>query len=77
MGISSLAVYSYYYREMISHSTIDLELAEIGTEVVLHWGDHGERIKQIRATVERFPYLDLPANKDVDLESFPSGVVAH
>ena len=77
VGISSLAVYSYYFREMISHSTIDMELAEIGTEVVLHWGNHGERIKQIRATVERFPYLDLPANKDVDLESFPSGVVAH
>ena len=32
----------------------DLE-SELGTEVVLHWGDHGRRIKEIRATVERSP----------------------
>jgi vanillate/3-O-methylgallate O-demethylase len=42
VGISSLAVYSYYYREMLSHSTIDVELAEIGTEVVLYWGTANE-----------------------------------
>jgi vanillate/3-O-methylgallate O-demethylase len=76
VGVSSLAVYSYFYREMISHSTVDLDKAEIGTEVIVHWGDHGGRIKQIRATVERFPYLDLPSNKDYDLDSIPSGVVA-
>ncbi|KQU38417.1 MULTISPECIES: aminomethyltransferase family protein [unclassified Rhodococcus (in: high G+C Gram-positive bacteria)] len=75
VGISSLAVYSYYYREMLSHSTMDVGLAEIGTEVVLHWGHHGERVKQIRATVERFPYLDLPANKDIDLVSAGTTVV--
>jgi vanillate/3-O-methylgallate O-demethylase len=75
VGVSSLAVYSYYYREMISHSTIDLDQAEIGNEVIVHWGDHGARIKPIRATVERFPYLDLPANKDYDLSTVPSGAV--
>ncbi|MGW0707924.1 aminomethyl transferase family protein [Streptomyces sp. NPDC002643] len=75
VGISSVVAYSYYYREMISHCAIDVDLAEIGTEVVIHWGDHGSRIKPIRATVERFPYLDLPSNKDTDLNSIPSGVV--
>jgi glycine cleavage system aminomethyltransferase T len=74
VGISSLAVYSYYYREMISHSTIDLDQAGLGNEVVIHWGDHGGRIKEIRATVSRFPYLDLPSNRDYDLASIPSGV---
>lgn len=74
VGVSSLAVYSYFYREMISQSTVNLDKAEIGTEVIVHWGDHGGRIKQIRATVERFPYLDLPDNKDYDLSSIPSGV---
>jgi len=74
VGISSLAVYSYYYRQMLSHSTIDLDQAEIGNEVTIHWGDYGGRIKHIRATVERFPYLDLPSNKDFDLDSVPSGV---
>jgi vanillate/3-O-methylgallate O-demethylase len=76
VGVSSLAVYSYYYREMLSHSTIDLEHAEIGTEVIVHWGHHGKRIKPIRATVERFTYLDLPANKDFDFDSIPSGVAS-
>jgi len=74
VGISSVAVYSYYYRRMISQCTIDIAHAETGTEVEVHWGNHGERIKRIRATVERFPYLDLPSNKDYDLASVPSGV---
>jgi vanillate/3-O-methylgallate O-demethylase len=76
VGVSSLAVYSYYYREMISHSTIDIADAQIGNEVVMHWGDHGKRIKPIRATVERFPYLDLPTNKDVDVTA-PAAVTAN
>lgn len=76
VGVSSLAVYSYYYREMISHSTIDLAQAQLGNEVIVHWGDHGARIKPIRATVERFPYLDLPSNKDYDLSTIPSGLAA-
>ena len=73
VGVSSLAVYSYYYREMISHTTLDLDQTQIGTEVVVHWGDHGSRIKEIRATVERFPYLDLPTNKDIDISAIPAG----
>ncbi|MGY1812219.1 hypothetical protein [Blastococcus sp. SYSU D00820] len=76
VGVSSVAVYSYHYREMLSHSTIDLEHAAIGTEVVVHWGDHGGRIKPIRATVERFPYLDMASNKDFDIDAIPSGVAA-
>ena len=75
IGVSSLAVYSYYFREMISHCAIDIDQAAIGNEVVLHWGDFGHRIKPIRATVERFPYLDLPSNRDYDLSKIPSGVV--
>jgi glycine cleavage system aminomethyltransferase T len=76
VGISSLAVYSYYYRQMISHSTIDVDQAEIGNEVVLQWGHHGRRIKPIRAVVERFPYLDLPRNEAFDLSTVPTGVPA-
>ncbi len=76
VGVSSAAVYSYYYREMLSQCAIDLEQSEIGTEVVLHWGDHGRRIKEIRATVERFPYIDLPSNRGYDLSDVPSGVAS-
>ena len=77
VGVSSLAVYSYYYREMISHTTLDLDQAHIGNEVIVHWGDHGSRIKPIRATVERFPYLDLPTNKDYDIDAIPASVPVH
>jgi len=40
--------------------------------VTIHWGDFGGRIKKIRATVEQLPYLDLPANKDIDGKSISS-----
>jgi len=71
VGYSSAVIYSYYYRELISQCVIDLGEAEIGNEVVVHWGDHGGPIKEIRATVQRFPYLDLPNNRDYDLSTVP------
>ena len=46
--------------------SIDVDQEEIGNEVVVQWGDHGRRIKDVRATVERFPYLTDPRNSDVD-----------
>jgi vanillate/3-O-methylgallate O-demethylase len=44
---------------------IDLEHSDLGTEVVLQWGDHGGTIKDVRATVERFPYLTEGRNSEV------------
>ncbi|HEX2987850.1 MAG TPA: aminomethyl transferase family protein [Chloroflexota bacterium] len=76
IGVSSGTTYSYYFREVISHCTIDRDQAEIGNEVIVHWGDYGKRIKEVRATVERFPYLDLPRNQTYDLRTVPSGVPA-
>jgi len=57
VGISSGTIYSYHYREMLSMATVDLEAAGIGTQVEVLWGDHGEPVKTIRATVAGFPYL--------------------
>jgi glycine cleavage system aminomethyltransferase T len=74
IGLSSGTTYSYYYREVISHGTIDVDQARIGNEVIIHWGDYGKRIKEVRATVERFPCLDLPRNEKYDLSTVPSGV---
>jgi glycine cleavage system aminomethyltransferase T len=74
IGISSGTTYSYYYREVISHGTIDVDQASIGNEVIIHWGDYGKRIKEVKATVERFPYLDLPRNEKYDLSTVPSGI---
>lgn len=40
----------------------------------MHWSDYGGRIKQIRATAERFPYVDLTRNKDYDVASAGQGM---
>jgi vanillate/3-O-methylgallate O-demethylase len=67
IGISSGVVYSYFYRQQISMCTIDRDQAEIGNEVVVRWGDHGGRIKDVRARVARFPYLNEVRNRDVSV----------
>lgn len=65
VGWSSGTIYSYYYRQVMSHCTIDVDQAEIGNEVVVQWGDFGGRIKDVRARVERYPFIDLERNQDV------------
>jgi glycine cleavage system aminomethyltransferase T len=67
VGYSSGTAYSYYFREVISMGCVDLNVSDIGTEVVVQWGDHGGRIKNVRATVDRFPYLITGRNSDVDV----------
>jgi glycine cleavage system aminomethyltransferase T len=66
VGISSGTIYSYHFREVLSMACIDVEHAKVGTEVVIQWGDYGKRIKNVRATVERFPYLTEGRNDSVD-----------
>ena len=66
IGISSGTAYSYYYRQVMSHGILDVDETDIGNEVIVQWGDHGKRIKDVRATVERFPYLKEHRNDQVD-----------
>ncbi len=65
VGVATMRGYSYYFREMLSLCTIDVEHSEPGTEVTVLWGegpnptsptveDHVQ--KEIRATVARTPY---------------------
>jgi len=68
VGVSSGTIYSYYFREVLSLGTIDVDLAKIGTELVVQWGDHGGRIKSVRATVARYPYLAEGRNDLVQTE---------
>ncbi len=56
VGVSTSRGYSYYFREMLSLCVIEIDYAEIGTEVVVHWGAPDTRQKQIRATVAPAPY---------------------
>lgn len=71
IGWSSGTIYSPHYREFLSHGCIDISESEIGNEVIVQWGDHGEKIKTIRATIERFPYLNEQRNSDIDVTKFP------
>lgn len=67
VGMSSGTAYSYYFRQVISHATIDIDQAQIGNQVIVQWGDHGGTIKHVRATVERYPYLNMTRNQDIDV----------
>jgi glycine cleavage system aminomethyltransferase T len=67
VGIASGTAYSYHFRKMLSLCTIDRDQAGIGNEVVVRWGNHGGRIKDIRARVARFPYLTEGRNQGVDV----------
>jgi len=65
VGVSSGSIYSYYFRENLSMGCIDQKLAEPGTELVVQWGDYGHPIKDVRVTVDRFPYLSDVRNSEI------------
>ncbi|MCE5252599.1 MAG: aminomethyl transferase family protein [Actinomycetia bacterium] len=71
VGVSSGRVYSYYFRQMLSLCSIDVEHSELGTEVEVLWGDPGTRQKAVRATVSRFPFLNENRNETVDVTTIP------
>lgn len=74
IGVSSCTTYSIYYHDLISQCIIDVDEGELGNEVLVYWGDFGKKIKKVRATIVRYPYLDLPTNQNYDLSTVPSGV---
>lgn len=71
VGVSMWRTYTLYYRATISLCSIDADQAVIGNEVVIRWGDIGKRQIDIRAKVERYPFLDLTPNKEFDMETIP------
>ena len=73
IGISSGTIYSYFFREVLSMGCIDVGASRIGTEVIVQWGDYGGRIKDMRATVERFPYLAAGRNSDLEVATISAG----
>ena len=71
IGFSSGRAVSQTYHRMISLGFIESDLAKLGTDVVVLWGSPGSRQKEIRATVARFPYLQVERNDHVDVEKIP------
>lgn len=68
IGLSSGRIYTVYYKAMISLGILNISDAMIGNEVEIIWGEPDSKQKIIRATVARFPFLDLPLNKDIDVK---------
>jgi glycine cleavage system aminomethyltransferase T len=71
VGMSMGRMYSLYYGAMISIAPVDVEHSALGTELTVLWGDPGTRQKEIRVTVDRFPYLDIERNEQVDVSAIP------
>ena len=65
---------SWHYRKMISLAIVDSDVATIGRELGVLWGDPGTRQKLTRARVARFPYMDEDRNERTDVSGFPSGL---
>ncbi len=75
IGISADPTFSSHFHTMVSHAIIDVDQAVEGTEVLVQWGDYGKKIKNLRATISKFPYIHGVAdNKDYDLTTVPSGL---
>ncbi len=56
IGVATSRGYSYYFREMLSLATIDVDEAEIGRPVTVLWGRPGGPQREIRATIAPAPY---------------------
>jgi vanillate/3-O-methylgallate O-demethylase len=69
VGIATSRGYSYYFRQMISLCTIDIDHAEIGTAVTVIWGNPDEPQKEIRATVAPAPYKQDNRRADLSARS--------
>ncbi|HME41533.1 MAG TPA: hypothetical protein VKF36_00485 [Syntrophorhabdales bacterium] len=71
IGISTGRMNSYYYRDMISICSIDVEHSQLGNEVIVLWGNPGTRQKEIRAIVSRYPYFNENRNEAFDVSQIP------
>ncbi|HAS32274.1 MAG TPA: glycine cleavage system protein T [Microbacterium sp.] len=67
VGVTTSRGYSHWFRETISLCPIDLEYAEIGTQVTIAWGNPGDPEKSIRATVAPAPFKE--DNRRLDLHA--------
>jgi vanillate/3-O-methylgallate O-demethylase len=65
VGVATSRGYSYYFRQMLSLCTIDVEYSTPGTNVTIVWGDPGEPQREIRATVAPAPYKKDNRRADV------------
>lgn len=73
IGYSSVPIYSSWYHLTVSQACLDIDQAVDGTELIVKWGDYGKRMKDVRVTVAKYPYIDLPDNRGYDLSTVEHG----
>lgn len=73
VGTSTGRIHSWYYRKMISLGLLEKDAIEMGKTVTILWGSNGERQKEIKATIARYPYNDENRNEGLDVANIPSG----
>jgi len=73
VGYSATPIYSSWWHTTISESTVDVEYAKEGTQLLVQWGDYGHRIKNVRAEIVRYPYSNVTENKDYDVSTVEHG----
>lgn len=73
IGISTGRGHIIHYNRMISLGSIDPDYTELGTEVIVVWGNKDYPAKKIRAKVAKFPYLKETLNGDFDVSKIPFG----
>ncbi|MEF8885175.1 MAG: glycine cleavage T C-terminal barrel domain-containing protein [Haloarculaceae archaeon] len=74
VGVATMRGYSYYFRQMLSLATVDVEHADPGTEVTVLWGEGENRTSptvedhvqtEVRATVAETPYKEDRRREDI------------
>ncbi|MFC0247412.1 glycine cleavage T C-terminal barrel domain-containing protein [Citricoccus parietis] len=71
VGTTTSRGYSYFFRKMLSLATVDVDHAEIGTEVTVVWGAPGHRQKSVRAMVQSAPYKQDRSRGDLHQSTAP------
>lgn len=73
IGVASVPVYSALYKVYLCQAVVDANEAIEGRGVYVQWGDYGKRIKNVRATIDKYPYNKLVENNKYDLDTVPIG----
>ncbi|MFF4584095.1 hypothetical protein [Streptomyces sp. NPDC001388] len=67
VGTATQRGYSRHFRQMLSLSVLNTADAGIGAPVEVVWGNPGDPVKRIRATVARAPYKPVRSRVDLRL----------
>ena len=65
IGVTTSRGFSYWFRRTLSLAVLDVQNAEVGTDVTIRWGNPGDPIKSIRGRVAPAPYKTPRSRADL------------